>query len=266
MFISLAGKQVHGATGAVSFEGRSDPIVVLIHGAGMDRTVWSQQTRFLAHHGFRALAIDLPDHGKSEGPVLESIPALSDWIAKISDYFGEKIHLVGHSMGALTALHAAGHHQDSVSSVSLLGVGASMPVHPELQEAADANDVKAAQLITSWGHGTKHHLGNNPTPGLSMTGGTQALIESTNRGILSVDLAACASYEEAVVAAENIECRTLFLLGSEDKMTPRKSAQPLIDAVSAEKEVVDFSSTGHMVMIEEPDLVRQKLLAHMTSS
>ena len=60
MFFSLAEKQVHGATGAVNFEGRSDPIVVLIHGAGMDRTVWSQQTRFLAHHGFRALAVDLP--------------------------------------------------------------------------------------------------------------------------------------------------------------------------------------------------------------
>ena len=181
MFFSLDGKQVHGATGAVDFEGRSDPIVVLIHGAGMDRTVWSQQTRFLAHHGFRALAIDLPDHGKSEGPALESIADLSDWIAKISSHFGEKIHLVGHSMGALTALHTAGHHRDLISSVSLLGVGATMPVHPELQEAADANDVKAAQLITSWGHGTKYHLGNNPTPGLSMTGGTQALIDYENK-------------------------------------------------------------------------------------
>ena len=266
MFFSLDGKQVHGATGAVDFEGRSDPIVVLIHGAGMDRTVWSQQTRFLAHHEFRALAIDLPDHGKSEGPALESIADLSDWIAKISSHFGEKIHLVGHSMGALTALHAAGHHRDLISSVSLLGVGATMPVHPELQEAADANDVKAAQLITSWGHGTKYHLGNNPTPGLSMTGGTQALIESTTRGVLGVDLLACSIYEEAVESAENIDCPILFLLGSEDKMTPRKAAQPLIDAISSEKTIVDFPSTGHMVMIEEPDLVRQKLLAHMTSS
>ena len=264
MFFSLAEKQVHGATGAVNFEGRSDPIVVLIHGAGMDRTVWSQQTRFLAHHGFRALAVDLPDHGQSEGPALENISDLSDWVAEISGHFGEKIHLVGHSMGALAAVHAAGYHQDSISTVSLLGVGASMPVHPELQEAADANDVKAAQLITSWGHGTRHHLGNNPTPGLSMTGGTQALIESTSRGVLGVDLAACSSYEEALVAAEQIKCPVLFLLGSEDKMTPRKTAQPLIDAVSSDKTVVDFPKTGHMVMIEEPDLVRQKLLTHMS--
>ena len=190
MLFSSNKKQIHGATGAVSFEGRSEPIVVLIHGAGMDRSVWSQQTRFLAHHGFRALAIDLPAHGHSEGPALESVPELAEWINNLSDHFGESLHLVGHSMGALVALHAAGHHKNSVSSVSLLGVGASMPVHPELQESADANDVKAAQLITSWGHSARHHLGNNPTPGLSMTGGTQALIESTSSGVLGIDLMA----------------------------------------------------------------------------
>ena len=142
MLFSLNKKPVHGATGAVSFEGRSEPIVVLIHGAGMDRSVWSQQTRFLAHHGFRALAVDLPEHGHSEGPALESVADLAKWIVDLADYFGEPLHLVGHSMGALVALHTAGHHKNSVSSVSLLGIGASMPVHPELQEAADANMLK----------------------------------------------------------------------------------------------------------------------------
>ena len=265
MLFSLTKKQVHGATGAVSFEGRSEPIVVLIHGAGMDRSVWSQQTRFLAHHGFRALAVDLPEHGHSEGPALESVADLAKWIVDLADYFGESLHLVGHSMGALVALHTAGHHKNSVSSVSLLGVGASMPVHPELQEAADANDVKAAQLITSWGHSTRHHLGNNPTPGLSMTGGTQALIESASSGVLGIDLMACASYDGALGSAEQIECPVLFLLGAEDKMTPRKTAQPLIDVVSSSKSVIDLPETGHMVMIEEPDRVRQELLTHMSN-
>ena len=35
--------------------------VVRIHGAGMDQTVWQQQSRYLAHHGWNVLAVDLPD-------------------------------------------------------------------------------------------------------------------------------------------------------------------------------------------------------------
>ena len=42
--------------------------VVMIHGAGFDRTVWRLQTRWFAHHGRSVLAIDFPAHGWSEGP------------------------------------------------------------------------------------------------------------------------------------------------------------------------------------------------------
>ena len=48
-------------------------------------------------------------------------------------------------------------------------------------------------------------------------------------------------------------------------MTPRKTAQPLIDTVSSSKSVIDLPETGHMVMIEEPDRVRQELLTHMSN-
>ena len=60
MILNVNNQTIHGATGAVPLANRSEPLVVLVHGAGMDRTVWSHQTRFLAHHGFRALAVDLP--------------------------------------------------------------------------------------------------------------------------------------------------------------------------------------------------------------
>ena len=47
------------------------PSVIFIHGAGMDHTVWTLQTRFFAHHGRNVLALDLPGHGRSEGPALD---------------------------------------------------------------------------------------------------------------------------------------------------------------------------------------------------
>ena len=66
MQIKFQGNTVNFATGGVEVN-RKNPIVLLVHGAGMDRTVWNLQTRYLAHHGYTALAVDLPGHGASTG-------------------------------------------------------------------------------------------------------------------------------------------------------------------------------------------------------
>ncbi|MDP6281291.1 MAG: alpha/beta fold hydrolase, partial [Acidimicrobiales bacterium] len=98
MHLVVDGRSVNAATGAVPVQpDSSDPLVVLLHGAGMDRSVWSQQTRFLAHHGYRAIAVDLPGHGESEGPALGSIPDLAAWVAALATELGGPLHLVGHS-------------------------------------------------------------------------------------------------------------------------------------------------------------------------
>ncbi|HIG25396.1 MAG TPA: alpha/beta hydrolase [Acidimicrobiia bacterium] len=263
MILNVNNQTIHAATGAVPLANRSEPLVVLVHGAGMDRTVWSHQTRFLAHHGFRALAVDLPGHGRSDGPPLTSIEDLALWVAALAEYFDQPLHLVGHSMGALIALHAAGHHQESVASLGLLGVAVAMPVHPELLAAAQDNDPKAAALMASWGLGSLQHVGENPTPGLSMVGGVQALIESSPPGVLATDLAACSVYDQAVMAAENTQCPVTMFLGSGDKMTPRRAAQPLIDSFVTNPAVNEIADCGHMMMMEKPNEIRQGLLAHL---
>jgi len=40
---------------------------VFIHGVLNDHSVWILQSRYLAHHNWNVLAIDLPGHGKSGG-------------------------------------------------------------------------------------------------------------------------------------------------------------------------------------------------------
>ena len=67
MEIIIEGKKSHAATGGR--KGKDDePAVIFIHGAGMDRTAWQLQTRNVAHNGCRVFAVDLPGHGRSEGP------------------------------------------------------------------------------------------------------------------------------------------------------------------------------------------------------
>ncbi len=55
------------------------PYFLLLHGAGMDASVWQMQTRYLANRGVNILAIDLPGHGLSEGKSLSSISDMSEW-------------------------------------------------------------------------------------------------------------------------------------------------------------------------------------------
>ena len=202
MQLVVDDRTVHAATGAVPLEGRDEPLVVLLHGSGMDRSVWSHQTRFLA------------GHGRSEGPALDSIEAIADWVARLTGALDGSAHLVGHSMGALVALDTAARHPGAVASAVLLGVATAMPVHPELQAAADIDDPKAAALIAAWAHGPRQHIGLNPTPGLWMLGGVTALLETSPPGVLATDLAACSAYEGATSSAASSACPVTLVLGS----------------------------------------------------
>jgi pimeloyl-ACP methyl ester carboxylesterase len=100
MEIAVDGKAVFAATGGRSFD-PALPSLAFVHGAAMDHTVWALQTRYFAHHGRNVLAVDLPGHGRSDGPALDSIGALADWLARLLDALGvERAALAGHSMGS----------------------------------------------------------------------------------------------------------------------------------------------------------------------
>ena len=146
MQLVVDDRTVHAATGAVPLEGRDEPLVVLLHGSGMDRSVWSHQTRFLAHHGFRAVAVDLPGHGRSEGPALDSIEAIADWVARLAGALDGPAHLVGHSMGALVALDTAARHPGAVASARELAAGWGGNLH-DVCVAGGAVAARVGELV-----------------------------------------------------------------------------------------------------------------------
>src|SRR5690606_27252335 len=92
--LSVEGRKVFAGTGGRPFDA-SLPVVVFLHGAGMDHSVWSMQSRYLAHHDHAVLALDIPGHGFSEGPPLQSIKEIADWTAAALGAAGvEKASLV----------------------------------------------------------------------------------------------------------------------------------------------------------------------------
>ena len=255
--LQLGDQTISGATGGRPL-GDEGPLIMLVHGAAMDRTVWSLQTRWLAHHGCPTVAIDLPGHGASTEDERSSIEEYGEWLAALVDATARPVHVVGHSMGTFIALECA--LRTSVASLTLVGTAAGMPVHPSLLEAAQANDPLAAQLMSGWAFAHQTRSGPHPSPGGSMVGATQAMLGQARPGVLGNDLAMCAVYEGAVDAAGAISSPLTLLLGAADRMTPVRAAQPVIDACPS-AQVTVVPAVGHMVQIESPAVTRATIAA-----
>ena len=263
MELAVDGRRVFAATGGAAFDPNL-PVVAFVHGAGMDRTVWALQTRWFAWHGYAVLAVDLPGHGGSEGPALVDIESLGGWILRLLERSGaSSATLVGHSMGALACLSAGAEGGDRVAAMALLGVGARMPVHPDLLAAARVDDPVAREMIVDWGFGQPARFGVNRAPGLWMQGGGRSLLFRAPAGALGSDLAACDAYGSAAEAAARLDCPVLFVVVEGDRMTPPSAAAELAAKV-AKARTATIRDAGHMMMIEKPDETLDALIGWMT--
>lgn len=244
--------RVFAATGGQPFD-PDQPAVVFIHGAGNDHTVWHGPARYFAYHGRSVLAFDLPGHGRSGGKALATIEGMASWLVRAIDAIGiERVAIAGHSMGGLIALAAAAALGERVTSLAMLGVAKSIPVHPELLAAAQRNDHHAVDLITSWGFSRHSQIGGCRGPGLWMAGGGMRLLERVPDGVLGNDLAACQAYSEGEDCARRVTCPALLILGQRDLMTPASGGANLAAQMSGARCVV-LADCGHMMLVEKPD-------------
>lgn len=238
--------------------------VFLVHGAGMDQSVWTLQGRYLAFHGWNALAVDLPGHGRARDRApLESIEALADWLAELILSIGpEPVAVVGHSMGALAALDLAARHPERVGKLALLGAAARMPVHPELLASARRGDRRAVELICDWGFGRRAHVGGNPLPGGWMIGTARSMLLRVEPAVLAADLAACDQYRDGEQRARAVRCPTSILLGGEDRMTPPSAGRALAELIPSAV-CTTVEDAGHMMMVEQPEATLSALKAFL---
>jgi pimeloyl-ACP methyl ester carboxylesterase len=230
----------------------------------MDQSVWTLQGRYLAFHGWNAVAVDLPGHGRAKNqPTLRSIGEIADWLAALIESLDvDRAAVVGHSMGALAALELAARHPRRVSQLALLGAAARMPVHPELLELARRHDRRAVDLICDWAFGIRGHVGGNPLPGGWLMGTARGLLLRGDPAVLANDLAACDAYLDGERAAEAVRCPTLVLVGVEDRMTPPREGHALAGRIPGAI-CVEVAEAGHMMMVEQPEATLNALRKFM---
>lgn len=258
MDITVGNSKVHVYTGSRALDA-SLPSLMFVHGAAHDHSVWALQSRYFAWHGFNALAVDLPGHGRSAGAPLASIEAIADWIAATLEAASiGKASLVGHSMGSLAVLECAARHPRKVERMALLGPAVPMAVSDALLNAARDDEQLAYDMINAWSFSAGKALGANPSPGMSMTGNAMRLMQRSKPGTLHNDLRACQAYANGLDAAALCGCPALVILGARDQMAPLKGTPPLLAALRDQR-VVTLADTGHALMAEEPDAVLDSL-------
>ena len=236
--------------------------IVFIHGAQNDHSVWGLQSRYLAHHGFNVLAVDLPGHGRSGGAALSSVEAMASWVLALLDAAGvAQAALVGHSMGALVALEASSQAPARVSHLALLGVTYPMKVSQALLGAARDNEALAIDMVNIWSHSSMAQKPGFPGPGFSTMGGSRRLMQRLSARnpaqLFYTDFCACNAYAGGQAAADAVRCPALFIFGALDMMTPARSTTLLTEAIKHAR-VVKVNA-GHALMQEQPDAVLDAL-------
>jgi pimeloyl-ACP methyl ester carboxylesterase len=242
------------------------PAVVFIHGAQNDHSVWALQTRYLAHHGFRVLAVDLPGHGRSKGAALTTIEAMATWLLAVLDAAGvTNAVLAGHSMGSLIALEAACQAPDRVAGLALLGTTYPMKVADALLATARDDEPRAIDMVNIWSHSSIAHKPSAPAPGFYVMNGARRLMQRMSainpEQLFFTDFSACNNYANGMAAAASVTCPTLFVFGTKDAMTPARSTKALTCAIAHGKVVM--VDAGHQMMAEAPDAVLDALLAFL---
>jgi pimeloyl-ACP methyl ester carboxylesterase len=278
MNIEVLGRSAYAYTGGKPFDALR-PVVVFLHGASNDHSVWTLLARWCAHHGFAPLAVDLPGHLKSAGPALGSVEALGSWALALLDAAGvpagQPVTLVGHSMGSLIALEAAAQAPARVQRLVMVGTAYPMQVAPALLAIAAEQPEAAMRQVNAWSFAGTASKPGFPGPGMWLHGAGLALMRRVQavaaaeaaasgdaghpgHNLFLHDFRLCNTYRNGLQAAAAVRARSTLLLGVQDIMTPARAAQDL--AASLRARVVTVPS-GHRLMAESPDAVLNGLQA-----
>lgn len=256
MKFNINGHEAYAYTGGKPFDAAL-PCIVFIHGAGNDHSGFTLLARWAAHHGFGVLAVDLPGHMRTPGPLLPDVPAHARWVLALLDAAGVKhATLVGHSMGSLIALEAAGQAPERVSRLVLIGTAYPMIVSDALLKTARENPLAAMKMVTSWSVSTHASKPSFPGPGAWVHGSNLALARRVQAAgpagsnVFLHGFEVCNAYAGGMEAAARVRCPVTMILGQADIMTPPRATKELAAAVKARVVLVP---SGHHQMAEAPE-------------
>lgn len=243
--------------------------ILMLHGFGADKDNWTRLAGYLGD--YRIVAVDLPGFGESAQlyDTSYTMAAQRERIYDFADALGlEKFHLLGSSMGGqLAALYADKYSEQVISLGLISNAGVSSPEPSEMQIALAKG--KPTPLIVESEDDFIPMLDfvtyKRPwIPQLYMRHlAREAWLNSSfHKEIWNQLLSDKTSGLEPVLA--NIKQPTWVLWGKEDRVLD-VSAIEMMQPLLGNESIVIMEKTGHLPMVERPQLVAQYYLEFLGS-
>jgi pimeloyl-ACP methyl ester carboxylesterase len=218
--------------------------LVLIHGAGGDHLSWPPEMRRLAN--YRVITLDLPGHGRTQGPGRQSVEDYASDVAEFVEVLGfSRAVFIGHSMGGAISLALALDYPDRVAGIGLISTGPCLPIPLSVIENA-ANQSTLPLAIKRL---QEMSLGSQSMDNLKEVIFKQ--LTNTRQTLLLGDLLACDRFN-MTGRLNDIRTPVLVVCGTDDKLTPLRFSKTLSNQIPGAA-LQTIEGAGHMLMLEQPN-------------
>ena len=236
------------------------PVVVLSNSLGAARGMWDPQVPPLAER-YRVVTYDTRGHGESpapEGPyALDDL--VDDLVALLDEVGARRAHVVGLSLGGMTALRLAAREPDRVDRLAVLCTSAKTDPQGFLDRAAAARTGGTAALaptvVARWL--TPPFAAEHP----DLVARLEAMIAAAH----DEGYAACCEVVAGLDLREDlgrIAAPTLVVSGADDPALPPEHQRLIAEGIRG-AELLTVAPAAHLANLERTLEVTGALLAHL---
>jgi pimeloyl-ACP methyl ester carboxylesterase len=247
--------------GRIAYEvGGQGPLVVALHGMGVDRSVFRFTVPALVEAGFRVAVMDSRGHGESDGSFrsYDDEALASDALALV-DHLGGPALLVGNSMGAGAAVIAAAERPSAVAGTVLVGPFVRDPVVNPLLPL-----MLRLLLWRPWGPAAwrSYYRASYPArPPADFADHERHLTASLRRHWRGFTRTTRTSHTPARDRLARVSAPSLVVMGTKDRDWPDPRAEARFVASALRAELLLVEGAGHYPMAEFPEIVNPALVA-----
>ena len=264
------------------------PTIVLSHGFTLSLRGWVLQRRAFVQAGYRVVLWDQRSHGQSEMSDLEhsTIEQLAHDLRAVIDATCPEgpLVLVGHSMGGMTTMALARHHADlvrervmavafmstSAGGDGLTDLGMGPLVGRAIGQAGPrvlsrlAPHQKWLAPVRRFGRNIEDAIVDRfsfDSPVSEATVRFAAdLILATPFEVMAAFLPAIGAHDEFDSLAALVDKEVLVVNGAGDLLTPVVHSEEIVERLPGAEHVI-VQDSGHLIMLEHPEIVTAQVLA-----
>jgi len=230
--------------------------VILLHGVGGSHLGWPVALRRLP--GERVYALDLPGHGRSEGPACTDLIELCNCLyAFIQEMGFYHVVLVGYSLGGALAFHYTALNPQRVAGLAVISCGNFFMIPPELFSTL-RDPPRIGESLEIFNRVAFH----SDYPQRSRREILQPM-GIMNATILRLDFTICGNFHSRDIKGP-IPCPSLIIGGQNDRIIPAASLRQLAEKLPAS--TLHFvPHAGHMLVFEQTETLREILTKFLKS-